>query len=336
MARTIAKGVLFSTSAAIFHGLDRMETRLTVICRFAPSPTGDLHAGNLRTALINALLARREGGAFILRFDDTDAERSRAQYQDSIRADLAWVGLDWAREERQSARMAEYAAAADKLKADGRLYPCYETPEELALKRKAALQAGRPPIYDRAALTLDPADRARLEGEGRQPHWRFKLDPGAILWDDLVRGPVRFEAEKLSDPVLIRADGRPLYHLPSVVDDIAFGVTHIVRGEDHVDNTPPAISSFSKPWAGRRPSSPISPCWRARRARGCPSGWARSRSTPCARRAWRRRRWSPISRGSAPPGRSRRWAAWRRRRRSWILRFSGGRPLNSMRRSLPG
>ena len=208
-----------------------------VVCRFAPSPTGALHAGNLRTALINKMLADQAGGAFILRFDDTDAERSEERFVDGIRADLAWLGLDWTREERQSGRMARYDAAAETLKAAGRLYPCYETPDELALKRKAALNAGRPPIYDRGALSLTPEERAAFEAEGRQPHWRFKLAAGSIAWTDLIRGAVRFDAEQLSDPVLIRADGRPLYHLPSVVDDIDMAVSHIVRGEDHVSNS---------------------------------------------------------------------------------------------------
>lgn len=217
---------------------------MTATLRFAPSPTGHLHVGNLRTALVNWLYARALGGQFLLRVDDTDPERSRSAYEESIRADLSWLGLNWEREERQSARLERYGQAVEQLKQAGRLYPCYETAEELSLKRTVSLQQGRPPIYDRAALRLDAAQRARLEAEGRQPHWRFRLESGEIAWEDVVRGPVRFEAEKLSDPVLIRADGRPLYHLPSVVDDIDFGITHVLRGEDHVDNTALHVQLF--------------------------------------------------------------------------------------------
>lgn len=217
---------------------------MTVTTRFAPSPTGLLHVGNARAALVNWLLARAAGGRFVLRLDDTDSDRSEERFAAAIQSDLAWLGLDWEVLSRQSHRMDAYAAAADRLRDDGRLYPCYETPEELALKRKSRLQRGLPPIYDRAALALADDDRARLEAEGRLPHWRFKLEPGEIAWEDMVRGPVRFDAENLSDPVLLREDGRPLYHLPSVVDDIDLGITHVVRGEDHVDNTALHIQLF--------------------------------------------------------------------------------------------
>jgi glutamyl-tRNA synthetase len=205
--------------------------------RFAPSPTGRLHVGNARVALINWLYARQKGGVFLLRLDDTDEERSTAAFAKGIEADLTWLGLDWDEFARQSDRYPRYEEAAERLKAAGRLYPCYETPEELSLKRKALLNAGRPPIYDRSALQLSEAQRAAFEAEGRRPHWRFKLEHAAIEWVDLVRGPQHFEGEKLSDPVLIREDGRPLYTLSSVVDDAELGVTHVIRGEDHVANT---------------------------------------------------------------------------------------------------
>jgi glutamyl-tRNA synthetase len=208
-----------------------------IVTRFAPSPTGLLHVGNARTALVAWLFARHAGGRFLLRVDDTDTERSEEAYIAAIRRDLAWLGLDWDAEVRQSDRMPAYDAAIDRLKAAGRLYPCYETPDELALKRRSQLQQNRPPIYDRAALAMTEADRARFEAEGRRPHWRFLLAHAPIAWEDLVRGPVRFEGRDLSDPVIVREDGRPLYHICSVVDDIALAITHVVRGEDHVANT---------------------------------------------------------------------------------------------------
>lgn len=224
---------------------------MTVVTRFAPSPTGLLHVGNARAALVNWLLAAAAkaqhgdvAGRFILRIDDTDPDRCDERFVGAIDADLAWLGCHSDRRERQSTRLARYAAAADRLRAADRLYPCYEAPEELALKRKSRLQRGLPPIYDRAALALTDADRQRLEAAGRRPHWRFRLDPGDIAWDDMVRGAVRFDAANLGDPVLLRADGQPLYHLPSVVDDIDFGITHVVRGEDHVDNTALHIQLF--------------------------------------------------------------------------------------------
>lgn len=217
---------------------------MSVVVRFAPSPTGRLHPGNIRTALFNFLFARKHGGKFLLRLDDTDRERSTEAFAQGIRDDLAWLGLAWADEVRQSDRFDRYAAAIEMLKAGGRLYPAYETPDELELKRKRQLARGKPPVYDRAALKLTDADRARLEAEGRTPHWRFLLDNRDVVWNDLVRGEQHVDAASLSDPVLVRADGSYLYTLPSVVDDIELGITHVIRGEDHVANTAPQIQLF--------------------------------------------------------------------------------------------
>jgi glutamyl-tRNA synthetase len=217
---------------------------MPVTVRFAPSPTGLLHVGNARVALVNWLLARAAGGRFVLRYDDTDAERSRPEYAAAIAADMAWLGLDWDAESSQSARLEHYSAAAERLKAAGRLYPCYETAEELEFKRRRQLARHKPPVYDRSGLALSADDRARLESEGRRPHWRFRLDHCDETWEDLVRGPSRVDTASLSDPVLIRADGSFLYTLPSVVDDIDLGISHVVRGEDHVTNTAPQIQLF--------------------------------------------------------------------------------------------
>ncbi len=223
---------------------------MSVTVRFAPSPTGLLHVGNARVALINWLFAKAHGGYFVLRYDDTDAERSRSDYVDAIAEDLRWLGLAWDRKAFQSAHLARYAEAAEKLKAAGRLYPCYETPEELAVKRKVLLSRGRPPVYDRAHLHLPAAERKRFEDEGRRPHWRFKLDHHIERWDDLVRADSHIDCASLSDPVLIRADGTFLYTLPSVVDDIDLGVSHVIRGEDHVANTAPQLQLFKALRAG--------------------------------------------------------------------------------------
>jgi glutamyl-tRNA synthetase len=212
--------------------------------RFAPSPTGFLHVGNIRAALFNWLYARRHGGRFILRLDDTDRQRSKPEYEAAIERDLSWLGLAWDVSERQSDRLAHYDAARDRLIAAGRLYPCYETPEELEFKRKRLLAQGRPPVYDRAALRLDDAARRKLEDEGRRPHWRFKLAAEEVRWDDLVRGAQHVDEASQSDPVLVRADGSCLYSFTSVVDDIAFGITHVIRGEDHVTNTGAQIQMF--------------------------------------------------------------------------------------------
>lgn len=209
---------------------------MTVCTRFAPSPTGYLHVGNLRTALFNWLIARQGQGQFILRLDDTDAERSRPEYADAIQRDLEWLGLTWDRIERQSDRLDQYHAAADSLRAAGRFYECFETPTELDLKRKKQLNMGRPPVYDRAALALSPERQAELRAAG-PGHWRFLLDQTRIEWEDGILGPVSIDAGSISDPVLIRGDGQVLYTLASVVDDTEMGVTHVVRGADHVTNT---------------------------------------------------------------------------------------------------
>ena len=205
--------------------------------RFAPSPTGQLHVGNARTALLNALFCRRAQGTFLLRFDDTDAGRSREEFARAIAADLQWMGITWQAEMRQSERIERYRAAFQRLVAGGFVYPCYETPDELEFKRKRLLAQRRPPLYDRAALALSSGEQAALEAAGRVPYWRLKLPAAEIGWEDLVRGPARIRADSMSDPILIRADGTFLYMLPSTVDDIELGITHVIRGEDHVPNT---------------------------------------------------------------------------------------------------
>jgi glutamyl-tRNA synthetase len=217
---------------------------MTVRVRLAPSPTGHLHVGNIFVALHNWLFARKEAGEFLLRFDDTDLQRSTAEFADEIRRDLTWTGLVWDREVSQSTRIPVYDEAVDRLKRSERLYPCYETAEELALKRQAQLQSGRAPVYDRAALALTAQERARLEAEGRLPHWRFRLDLREVRWIDMVRGPQHIDEASQSDPVLIREDGTYLYTLPSVVDDIDLGITHVIRGADHVTNTGAQIQIF--------------------------------------------------------------------------------------------
>jgi glutamyl-tRNA synthetase len=206
------------------------------ILRFAPSPTGRIHIGNARTAILNWLLAQKTGGQFILRYDDTDTARSKEEYALAIAADLEWMGIKPTRVEYQSKRVDKYYAAAEKLKASGRRYPCYETADELDRKRKRQAAKHLPPVYDRAALKLTDEDRAKLEAEGRKPHWRFKLDHHQVEWNDLIRGPQHIDTASQSDPVLIREDGTYLYTFCSVVDDIEFGITHIIRGEDHVVN----------------------------------------------------------------------------------------------------
>lgn len=208
--------------------------------RFAPSPTGYIHVGNARMALINWLAAKRLGGRFILRLDDTDKERSKDEYADAIREDLGWLGLDWDGVEKQSERLSAYEEAFDHLKAAGRVYPCYETPEELDYMRKRLRARGLPPIY---APPSDEKLQSYID-EGREAHWRFKLTPGAIEFEDLVRGAVHFEAEKLSDPVIRRHDGSWLYMLPSAVDDRDMDMTHVIRGEDHVANTALQVQMF--------------------------------------------------------------------------------------------
>ena len=223
------------------------------VVRFAPSPTGRIHIGNARTALLNWLFVRRHGGTFILRFDDTDLERSRREYADAIETDLEWLGIRPDLVRRQSERMAAYGGAAARLKDLGRLYPAYESAEELDRRRKRQQALGRPPIYDRAALRLSADERAALEASGRKPHWRFRLEPTTVRWNDIVRGDSHIDCASLSDPVLRREDGSYLYTLPSVVDDIDFGVTHVIRGEDHVTNTAVQIQIFEA-LAGAAPS----------------------------------------------------------------------------------
>ncbi|HEU01167.1 hypothetical protein LCGC14_0157860 [marine sediment metagenome] len=227
---------------------------MTVIVRFAPSPTGHLHIGNLRTALFNWLFAEKNSGRFVLRFDDTDAERSRREFADMIETDLAWIGIAPHAVIRQSERLDHYAAAAARLKQAGLLYPCYETPDELDRKRKRLAARNLPPVYGREALRLSNAEKQVVEAEGRRPHWRFLLpnfasDPHApqrtdIHWDDLIRGPQTVDLGSLSDPVLMRGDGSYLYTLPSIVDDGETGVTHVIRGDDHVTNTGVQIAIF--------------------------------------------------------------------------------------------
>ena len=219
---------------------------MTVITRFAPSPTGNLHVGNIRAALHNWLWARKSGGKFLLRLDDTDLERSRPEYEDAIRADLSWLGLNWDSEEKQSDRFALYERRFEQLKASGHVYPAYETQQELELRRKVLLGRGLPPVYDRAALSLTADQIAAYDAEGRKPHWRFRLDHDRpIVWTDLIRGEQRFDPKLLSDPVIRRADGSWLYMLPSVIDDVDMGITHVLRGEDHVSNTAAQIQMFA-------------------------------------------------------------------------------------------
>jgi glutamyl-tRNA synthetase len=217
-----------------------------IVTRFAPSPTGNLHVGNIRTALHNWLLAKMHGGCFLLRIDDTDGERSREEYVEAIRADLAWLGMTPDGEERQSARFDLYEREFARLVASGHIYRCYETAQELELKRKVRLGRGLPPVYDRAALALSEADHAARAATGEAPHWRFKLDHGQkIEWLDGIRGPQHFDPAQMSDPVIRRADGSWLYMLPSVIDDIDMAVTDVLRGEDHVSNTATQLQMFT-------------------------------------------------------------------------------------------
>ena len=213
-----------------------------VLLRFAPSPTGYLHAGNARVALLNFLFARQQGGSFWLRLDDTDRERSQKEYEDGIEEDLTWLGLEWDAKIRQSERRSLYDVALERLRAAGKLYPCFETAEELALSRRLQLRASIPPVYDRASL--NPERRRVYLSKGRKAHWRFKLESQAVVVHDLVRGESRFDLSRISDPVLVREDGHPLFTLTSVVDDGECGVSHIVRGEDHATNSAVQVSLF--------------------------------------------------------------------------------------------
>jgi len=226
---------------------------MTTTVRFAPSPTGLLHVGNARTAIVNYLFARKSGGKFLLRIDDTDTERSKPEYEAAIIDVLGWLGIGHDLFARQSERAPAHQAAADKLKEAGLLYPCYETQLELDRRRQRQISSGKPPVYDRAALKLTAEERAALEASGRRAHWRFKLSQTKVKWTDLIRGEVEIDTAHLSDPVLIREDGRFLYTLPSVVDDVDFAITHIIRGEDHVTNTAVQIEIFEA-LAGKAPA----------------------------------------------------------------------------------
>lgn len=217
---------------------------MSVNVRFAPSPTGFLHVGNARTAIVTWLFCRANKGHFLLRIDDTDTERSTAEYEAAIKDGMTWMGLTWDSNFNQKDRNDRYNIVIEKLKASGRIYACYETAEELGLKRKTQLSRGVPPIYDRSGLRLTDEQKAAYEAQGRKPHWRFMLRDGATEWKDLVRGDVCFKEREMSDPVVIREDGRPLYHLCSVIDDYDTDITHIVRGEDHVSNTACHIQMF--------------------------------------------------------------------------------------------
>ncbi|WP_332640522.1 glutamate--tRNA ligase [Brevundimonas sp.] len=217
---------------------------MSVKVRFAPSPTGKLHVGNVRTALVNWMFAKGQGGSFVLRIDDTDLARSTPEFERGIEDDLTWLGLVWDERHNQSKRFDRYEEAAARLKAAGRLYACYDTSEELDRRRKVQLSRGLPPIYDRAGLALTEAEKAAYEAEGRKPHWRFKLDGRRVAWEDLSRGHAEVDTASMSDPVLIREDGLFLYTLPSVVDDIDMAITHVIRGEDHVTNTGAQIEIF--------------------------------------------------------------------------------------------
>ena len=207
------------------------------IVRFAPSPTGRIHIGNARTAILNWLMACKSGGQFVLRYDDTDTARSTEEFAEGIAADLDWLCIKPHRVEWQSKRFGRYDEVAGRLRAAGRLYPCYETADELDRRRKRQMARGLPPVYDRAALKLTDEERRALEAQGRKPHWRFKLDGRVVAWNDLIRGPQQIDTTGLSDPVLVREDGSYLYTLPSVIDDIDMQITHVIRGEDHVVNT---------------------------------------------------------------------------------------------------
>lgn len=219
---------------------------MTIKVRFAPSPTGNLHVGNLRTALLNKLLSMSvAGGIFMLRLDDTDNERSKQEYADNIKADLEWLGLTWQESAKQSERMGRYEEVFNDFLEKGLIYACYETAEELEYKRRRQLTRGLPPVYDRAALNLSADDIATYVAEGRKPHFRFKLPDEAMEFDDIVRGAQRFESGHISDPVVRRADGSFLYMLPSVIDDVDFDITHIIRGEDHTSNTAVQLPMFT-------------------------------------------------------------------------------------------
>ena len=217
---------------------------MTPKSRFAPSPTGFLHIGNARSAIVNWAYINSKGGEFILRIDDTDSERSKKEYEDAIKKDLQWLGINWLKTFNQSERLIIYKKKIEELKKINRLYPCFETIEELSLKRKNLLVAGKPPIYDRSALQITEEQFQENISQGKKPHWRFKLEDKIIKWNDLIKGEISFESKNLSDPILIREDNSLLYHLPSVIDDIDECITDVIRGEDHITNTAFHIQIF--------------------------------------------------------------------------------------------
>lgn len=227
---------------------------MTVITRFAPSPTGMLHIGNARTALINWLYAQKHGGKFILRIDDTDTQRSKEEYIDAIKQDMEWLGLNWDDSFRQSAKLEKYNSIKEQLIQQGRLYPCYETQEELELKRNLLLKNGKPPIYDRSALKLSDEQKKEYEAQGRKPHYRFLINHEEITWDDMVKGTITYNGANLSDPIIVRGDATMTYMLCSTIDDIDAGITHVIRGEDHISNTAIQIQLFEA-LGGRAPST---------------------------------------------------------------------------------
>jgi len=217
-----------------------------MVCRtrFAPSPTGLLHIGNARSAVLNWAYAKNKGGEFILRIDDTDLNRSKKEFEEKIKIDLSWLGLKWNKTFNQSQRQKTYEDKIKKLKDKKRIYPCFESQEELSLKKKSQLTSGKPPIYDRSSLNLSESEINKFLSLGKKPHWRFKIEEGSIIWNDIIKGKVGFDSKNLSDPVLIREDGSLLYHLPSVIDDIEEDITDIIRGEDHITNTAFHIQIF--------------------------------------------------------------------------------------------
>ena len=217
---------------------------MTCKLRFAPSPTGELHVGNARTALVNFLFAKSNNGILLLRIDDTDKERSEKKFEESIKNDLLWLGIKWDMMDRQSNRFENYTNAIKILEENGRAYRCYETPEELSLRRKSQLMSGRPPVYDRQALNLTEKDHLKFEKMGKKAHWRFKLIHEDVIWNDMIRGECNYNMSSLSDPVIMREDGKPIYTLASVIDDIDHKITHIIRGEDHVTNSAAQIQLF--------------------------------------------------------------------------------------------
>ena len=221
-----------------------MNSEKKILTRFAPSPTGNLHIGNARSAILNWIYAKKFNGKFILRIDDTDKDRSKEEFVDSIKEDLKWLGVEWISTFKQSERTENYNKKILELKKSNRLYPCFETPEELSLKRKSLISQGRPPIYDRSSLKLTDTQKEDYIAKGKKPYWRFLINNEKIFWEDLIRGEVTFNSKNLNDPILVREDGSLLYHLPSVVDDIAENITVIIRGEDHVSNTAFHIQLF--------------------------------------------------------------------------------------------